>query len=160
MIDCKISGADWVTLPTGKYSVREVNQTLSRCTFELDVTYDNIITHESVGRYATIAPLRILSFDIECMGRKGHFPEAQHDPVIQIANTVSLQGAAQPFIRNVFTLNTCLPIVGAQVICSETEGEMLLKWKDFVCTVDPDIISGYNITNFDIPYLLNRAKVT
>ena len=24
--------------------------------------------------------------------------------------------------------------------------------------VDPDIITGYNIINFDIPYLLNRAK--
>ena len=24
--------------------------------------------------------------------------------------------------------------------------------------VDPDIITGYNIMNFDLPYLLNRAK--
>ena len=24
--------------------------------------------------------------------------------------------------------------------------------------VDPDIITGYNIVNFDLPYLLNRAK--
>jgi len=24
-------------------------------------------------------------------------------------------------------------------------------------TVDPDIITGYNIQNFDLPYLLNRA---
>lgn len=31
-----------------------------------------------------MAPFRILSFDIECAGRKGHFPEATHDPVIQV----------------------------------------------------------------------------
>ena len=31
-------------------------------------------------------------------------------------------------------------------------------WSDFVQKVDPDIITGYNIMNFDIPYLLNRAK--
>ena len=31
-------------------------------------------------------------------------------------------------------------------------------WSDFVQEVDPDIITGYNIINFDIPYLLNRAK--
>lgn len=23
---------------------------------------------------------------------------------------------------------------------------------------DPDILTGYNIQNFDVPYLLNRAK--
>ena len=30
-------------------------------------------------------------------------------------------------------------------------------WSDFLTEVDPDIITGYNIVNFDIPYLLNRA---
>lgn len=39
-----------------------------------------------------MAPLRILSFDIECSGRKGIFPDAKIDPVIQIANMVSVQG--------------------------------------------------------------------
>ena len=31
------------------------------------------------------------------------------------------------------------------------------KWSAFVREVDPDIITGYNIQNFDLPYLLNRA---
>lgn len=31
-----------------------------------------------------MAPFRILSFDIECAGRKGLFPEPTHDPVIQV----------------------------------------------------------------------------
>jgi hypothetical protein len=35
---------------------------------------------------------------------------------------------------------------------------MLQKWRDFVERVDPDVIIGYNIANFDIPYLLDRAK--
>ncbi len=35
---------------------------------------------------------------------------------------------------------------------------MLVKWRDFVEEVDPDIVIGYNIENFDIPYLLDRAK--
>lgn len=33
----------------------------------------------------------------------------------------------------------------------------LQSWAEFVRTVDPDIITGYNIQNFDLPYLLNRA---
>lgn len=62
-----------------------------------------------------MAPFRILSFDIECSGRRGIFPEPEHDPVIQIASMVLQQGAAKPFIRNVFTLDTCASIVGCQV---------------------------------------------
>ena len=34
----------------------------------------------------------------------------------------------------------------------------LQHWSHFVRTVDPDIITGYNIQNFDFPYLLNRAS--
>lgn len=33
----------------------------------------------------------------------------------------------------------------------------LQKWAEFLREVDPDIITGYNIQNFDLPYLLNRA---
>ena len=32
------------------------------------------------------------------------------------------------------------------------------RWSNFVQEVDPDVITGYNIVNFDLPYLLNRAK--
>jgi DNA polymerase delta subunit 1 len=34
---------------------------------------------------------------------------------------------------------------------------MLEAWRDFVEQVDPDVVIGYNITNFDLPYLLDRA---
>ena len=40
----------------------------------------------------------------------------------------------------------------------EDEGEMLLQWSEFVRQVDPDIVTGYNISNFDWPYLLDRAE--
>lgn len=100
----------------------------------------------------------MLSFDIECQGRKGYFPEAEKDPVIQIANCVSVYGTADPVVKNVFTLKGCLPIVGTQVIPSETEHDLLLKWVAFLRAVDCDIITGYNVQNFDIPYLLDRAE--
>lgn len=105
-----------------------------------------------------MAPIRVLSFDIECQGRKGHFPEAEKDPVIQIANAVSVYGEKTPIVQNVFTLKGCLPIVGAQVISSEKETDMLMKWREFLEACDPDVITGYNVQNFDIPYLLDRAE--
>lgn len=48
--------------------------------------FDKLISHPATGSglYSTLAPFRILSFDIECQGRKGHFPDAKEDPVIQV----------------------------------------------------------------------------
>lgn len=56
----------------------------------------------------------------------GIFPEPDKDPVIQIANMVIRQGDKEPFLRNIFTLKDCAPIVGAEVLSFDTE-EALLK---------------------------------
>jgi DNA polymerase delta subunit 1 len=45
-----------------------------------------------------------------------------------------------------------------QVRSFETEGEMLEEWAAFVREMDPDIFTGYNINNFDFPYLIERAR--
>ncbi len=68
-----------------------------------------------------------------------------------------MQGDAEPFVRNVFTLNSCAPIVGSDVIACDKETLLLERWAEFVRQVDPDIITGYNINNFDFPYLIGRA---
>lgn len=67
-------------------------------------------------------------------------------------------GESKPFIRNVLTLNSCAQIVGSEVLPFQREVDLLMKWRDFIQEVDPDIIIGYNIANFDFPYLLDRAK--
>jgi DNA polymerase elongation subunit (family B) len=93
MIDRDISGAGWLTLPQGTYQVRtDTTKKQTHCQLEVDVTYNDIIPRKSEGEWNKIAPLRVLSVDIECQGRKGHFPEAEKDPVIQIANVVSVYG--------------------------------------------------------------------
>ncbi|RLV89888.1 DNA polymerase delta catalytic subunit [Spathaspora sp. JA1] len=158
MIDCKITGMSWITLPKTKYKMIPDDLKISSCQIECTIDYRDLISHPSEGEWLKMAPLRILSFDIECAGRKGIFPEAQHDPVIQIANVVSKSGESKPFVRNVFTVNTCAPIIGSQIFEHEKEEAMLMHWKEFVTEVDPDVIIGYNTSNFDIPYLLDRAK--
>ncbi|ESQ31505.1 hypothetical protein EUTSA_v10003565mg [Eutrema salsugineum] len=155
MVDRDIVGGNWIEVPTGKY--KKDARTLSYCQLEFHCLYSDLISHAAEGEYSKMAPFRVLSFDIECAGRKGHFPEAKHDPVIQIANLVTLQGEDQPFVRNVMTLKSCAPIVGVDVMSFETEREVLLAWRDFIRDVDPDIIIGYNICKFDLPYLIERA---
>ena len=116
---------------------------LCSCQIELDVWAHHIISHPADGDWQRIAPLRIMSYDIECAGRKGLssiedlmkrsrsfsregiFPEPEHDPVIQIASMVIRQGEKAEFIKTVFTLGTCANIAGVGVIECHTEQELL-----------------------------------
>ncbi|XP_063157019.1 DNA polymerase delta catalytic subunit isoform X1 [Candoia aspera] len=168
MVDRDVVGCNWIELPAGKYHLRQEQcagesdkenpPKVSLCQLEADVAWMDFISHPPEGEWQCIAPLRVLSFDIECAGRKGIFPEPEKDPVIQIANMVLRQGEKDPFVRNVFTLQNCAPIVGSQVLCFPKEEELLKTWAEFIRTVDPDIITGYNIQNFDLPYLITRAQ--
>ena len=96
MIDNNIQGSDWIVVPKNTYSIRQPHKytqhahssafqpvdfiapvavenqmKISRCTIEIDVFYNQIQAQPCAGIYSSIAPLRILSFDIECQGRKG-----------------------------------------------------------------------------------------
>lgn len=49
----------------------EVSFQVSLCQYEVDVGWTDLISHPAEGDWQRIAPLRVLSFDIECAGRKG-----------------------------------------------------------------------------------------
>ncbi|CAF4237180.1 unnamed protein product, partial [Rotaria magnacalcarata] len=127
MADLNMVGCNWIEIPAGKYSIREmvtrgITHQLkihSRCQMEVDVWAHDIISYPTEGDWQRIAPLRIMSYDIECAGRKGIFPEPEHDPVIQIASMVIRQGDKEEFIKTVFTLGTCANIAGVEVLLRE-----------------------------------------
>ncbi|VBB31786.1 unnamed protein product [Acanthocheilonema viteae] len=161
MTDHDLVGCAWVTLPSKKYRIITGKEMISRCQFECAINNTDLIIHssESGPRWSSIAPLRILSFDIECTNRQGIFPEAHTDAVIQIANMVKVEGESEPFIRNCFVIGETAPVIGSEIIISNSEEELLNKWAEFVRIVDPDLITGYNIQNFDFPYVVERARV-
>lgn len=158
MIDTGVNGMSWVEIKAGNYKVLQQYDRQSNCQIESSCHYRDLVALGHDGEWAKMAPLRILSFDIECAGRKGIFPEPGIDPVIQIANVVTRYGESKPFVRNVFVLDTCSLIVNTQIYEHDTEEKLLMGWRDFLEKVDPDVIIGYNISNFDFPYLLDRAK--
>ena len=158
MIDTGITGMSWVEVSPSKYRLIAAHEQQSNCQIEASVHYQDLKAHSNDGEWAKMAPLRVLSFDIECAGRKGIFPDPNVDPVIQIANVVTRYGESKPFIRNVFVLNTCSLIVNTQILEFDIEEKMLMAWRDFLVKVDPDVIIGYNIANFDFPYLLKRGE--
>ena len=126
MVDKGIVGCNWIRCPAGKYTLRINNGAMSKCQIELDISWEELISHLPEGEWQKIAPMRILSFDIECAGRKGVFPEPETDPVILIAKMVTIQGQSDPLFKNVFTLGNCASIIGSDVICHSTEAELLM----------------------------------
>jgi DNA polymerase delta subunit 1 len=156
LIDAKITGANWIQLLKGTFTHTTIRKTRSH--MEVNVDRQNIISHPCEDKWSTLPPYTILSFDIECLGRDCIFPVAEVDPVIQIANIISRHGESTSPRNFVFTLKNCASIEGAEVRSFQNEKDMLNAWYRFILDQDPDIITGYNVMNFDIPYLLNRAK--
>ena len=70
---------------------------------------------------------------------------------------MTCQGDDKPIIKAIWTLDTCAPIVGSDVLSFKDERELLRSWGKFLRSTDPDLLIGYNIVNFDFPYLINRA---
>lgn len=156
MIDQGIVGMSWITIPKGRYKFTSTK--VSSCQIEVRCKANDIIANKPEGEYAKVAPLRILSIDIECTNTNGSFPNAKKDSVIQISNICVEFGSNEPIVQKLFSYKTCAPIVGVDVQSFDTEADMLNHWQKFIIELDPDIITGYNINMFDIPYLLERAE--
>uniref|UniRef100_A0AC35U244 DNA polymerase n=1 Tax=Rhabditophanes sp. KR3021 TaxID=114890 RepID=A0AC35U244_9BILA len=157
MADINLVGCGWIELPEKKYTHTKVKQ--SDCQIEVDIDVADLIVHDvSEAEWGGVAPIRILSFDIECQGRKGTFPEADVDPIIQIGCMVKIEGEMEPFLKVIFCLHDTDNIMGSSVLSCRTEKELLHRFANFIQTVDPDIITGYNIQNFDFPYIIDRVK--
>jgi DNA polymerase delta subunit 1 len=149
----------WVTVGPGHYNIREGEDKVSTCQIEFDVwDYTHFKSVPLTENYS-IAPFRTLSFDIEVQTNGMTFPTAQNNPIITIANIVKIHGSETPYIRNVFTLKKCAQIVGTHVQSFEDEADLLTAWRNFIVDVDADFLCGYNIQNFDFPYILERAEV-
>jgi len=132
----------------------------------------------------SIAPVIIFSWDIECRPENTEEfpnPEIPGDVIKQISVVLNIYGS-ETFQSFIFTSAACSPIkhcikcrsspksytqfscvcgstqfVSAVVVESIGEIELLRKFINFIKTVDPDIITGYNIWGFDDIYLWKRC---
>ncbi|KAF9029056.1 ribonuclease H-like protein [Hymenopellis radicata] len=181
MSEKKIAGLQWLEIPIGNYSVLLDDAKVSLCQLEVATRHHLLLLkHENESQ---VAPLRILSFDIENLPnptasypywrrKTKTAPEVARGDVIQICNMVTtLDGLDRdPLNRVAFTLNTCYSITGSAVRSFKDRKSMIEAWIAFVHEVDPDIILGYNsvaadvhrliqdANYLDIPFLLGRLK--
>lgn len=102
-----------------------------------------------------IAPLVIMSFDIECYSSTGEFPNPSNpnDVVFQIGMTTKHFGSNE-------LVRKCLCLKNTQALDCEsfrTEKELLERFEKYLTEIDPDIITGWNIFGFDLEYLQVRS---
>jgi DNA polymerase delta subunit 1 len=156
MVDAGLSGCDWLSCAEKK-GLRRADplELCSKCLHEWQCDGVGALALE---RGATeLAPLRVLSFDLEAAGRRGVFPQASHDPVIQIAVHFHVVGETERITPILLSLKACAPIEGAEVRCFEEEGALLRAFRDIAVAFDTDVFTGFNVLNFDFPYLHDRA---
>jgi len=149
----------------------------SRCQIEIDAWHGDVHCLGNAGNYAAHAPMRVLSFDIECAPIAPRFPDAAlGDPVITICSRMTMEEDAETAAKNrpgdvtcnkfgdvgvAFQLRSCDPVntPGVRTVWFDDERALLMAWHDLIVQYDPDIITGFNTPNFDFPYLLKRAEL-
>ncbi len=156
MGDKVFGGCDWIRID--EYAEITGGST---CDYNIEFNHEHL---HKIDR-SDSAVIRILSFDLECnrITNNGRgFVEAISDPVSQIGMT--LYSADYVILdRRVLSLVpkgrkvTPLPD-NVKVDIYEDEIDMFLSFRNYVIKNDPDILTGYNINKFDLPYLLDRAK--
>lgn len=142
MVDNGLKGMGWVDVDGEKTFTKTVN-----C-----MAYH--AKHVRPAEKNENSELRYLSFDIECIPADPKKPlNSKKDPIVIIAI------AFKPKYKNYDTLVLVAKPVshqGAQGFAGEKE--MLQAFLEIIKNYDPDIITGYNINSFDVPYLLDRLE--
>jgi DNA polymerase delta subunit 1 len=143
----------WIRIPAGQYVMPDVQTTT--CNIDIFTRWDCVKPYQ-LNKFA---PFIIACFDIECTSVDGSFPQASRpsDKIIQIGTTVNRYGE-DVSLKHIVTLKKSLPIEGSIVECYDKEDDLLIGWANFIHSLDPDVISGYNIFGFDLAYIYKRAE--
>lgn len=129
----------------------------SRAQLYFSCHYKNVFPDPSTS---DIAPLTVLSYDLECLpSNTKTFPNPQNpdDIIAQIGIVLAKYGTEirQKIIINIRPSD---PIDDVTIITCENERELLQKFIELITIVDHDLITGYNTWGFDDQYLWGRIK--
>ena len=126
------------------------------------------VHHDEVEPVDVDADLRVNTFDIEVDDRSG-FPEDGEEPIICLTSHDSYRDEYLVWLfeppDGVDGPNELLdyePIRGdidTDVRRYDSEEAMLDAFLSYLEETDPDLLTGWNFTDFDAPYLLDRLEV-
>jgi DNA polymerase elongation subunit (family B) len=132
------------------------------CDYEYTVRYKDLSPADNID---IIPKPYICSFDIEVNSDNVNmFPSADrpNDKIFQISCIFSTQGE-EVYKKILLTLgNPLQKSVGKDVIIQtfKKEHQLLIGFTNLINTENPQLIIGYNILGFDLPYMMKRAKLS
>jgi len=126
------------------------------------------VPHEEVEAVEADGDLRVNTFDIEVDDRQG-FPEDGEEPIVCLTSHDSVRDeyvawlyeAPDAEVPAPEAIADHEPLVEAGEIdirSFDTEEAMLAAFIDYVDETDPDVMTGWNFTDFDAPYLIDRLQ--
>jgi DNA polymerase elongation subunit (family B) len=159
MVDCKLSGCQWIRLPARAYQRSEAISSNAQIQVRLDHQRMEPVPLAEMGG---IGPMRMLSFDIEAKRKKPGFCKGEEDPCVCICAALYIIGQGVVH-KAVFLFAEEGADVGVvqdadNVFVYADEALMLLAFAQYVRATDPDAFTGWNISGFDWPYLVKRAE--
>jgi DNA polymerase elongation subunit (family B) len=161
---CKIPTAGWIRFVGNKV---ESDAQETHCNHEYQVKYKTLYAPSEEEEILTkvVSPL-ILSYDLEVYSsnpNKMPTSSKPKDVIFQISCIFARNGAKEDkYDKYLFSLGEPDPdIVGEDVNVYGYENEFLLicGFVELIHELQPTIICGYNIFKFDIPYMIERAKL-
>jgi DNA polymerase I len=144
MADKNISGMKWYEVTGNSVSTNTVKT-------EKKIVAENLkeLDLEEYMRF------KFMSIDIEVVSGEGGLPDAEKDPIILIS--IYFYPAYNG--KNSLVLSAKkIREANSDTLGFFTEKEMLQEFLKIIDSYDPDIILGYNINNFDLPYIETRLR--
>lgn len=185
MVDADIVGMGWVTLSANHFHVvpPTSKDRVSKCQIEALVpNWDGgsicgKLAERDGDEWGMMAKLRSLWVDIEVAGQERTFPiPSQRGAVVSnIGISVFEEGVSEPVESCVLCLGGAEPMLrkispqdelteadrnlyaGTRVYTFGTEQDLLLAFRRMMEIVDPDYVGGYNIKDFDFPFMVERS---
>jgi DNA polymerase I len=133
----------------------------------------NVVNYKELTPTDVKARARVCMIDIECSDDLG-WPDPERSPIICITCHDSFEeayvtfllssreGASEEICRKYERggLETgCFREAEHTVLVYDDEKYMLVEFANYIKDRDPDVLSGWNITGFDLPYILGRMDV-
>jgi DNA polymerase delta subunit 1 len=152
----QIGFTSWIRLKSSAYSAM---QPFSHSSCQVVVR----VRLEDIDTFACDENARFLqmSYDIETNSSTQDFPSPDNDDdvIYQIASTFKWFGSPPDdvYLKTLFTIGPCNPILDTVVVSCRSESELLVKWARMVHGIDPDIVYSYNGYGFDDNYVHTRA---
>jgi DNA polymerase elongation subunit (family B) len=152
------------------FKIDKEDDKTSSCTHEYIASWNNFIP---INKDTVSSPL-IMGFDIEVNSSNPNIaPQigVQEDKIFQISCVVCRNGDKEEnYKKYILSLGKnkkgelvdLIPEkVGedVEIRMFDTEADLLMGFNEIIHTINPQIICGYNIFGFDIPYIYGRTKL-